>query len=124
MRPAVTTVERHAHLAGAAYQMTHARDTAVVVTTDDESRRPVGMVTESDITRAVADGRDLNDTRIDDIMGPELKTVTPDTTIEEAAARMLGGHIRHLPVVADGRLLGIVDVTDACRALLRAPIPG
>jgi CBS domain-containing protein len=120
MRPPVTTVERHAHLAAAAYMMRHAGDTAVVVTTDDDSRRPVGIIIETDIIHAVADGRDLNDTRIDDIIGLDPMTVEPDTSVKDAAKRMLSAHIRHLPVVEAGRLVGIIDITDACRALLDA----
>jgi CBS domain-containing protein len=120
MRPPVTTVERHAHLAAAAYMMRHAGDTAVVVTTDDDSRRPVGIIVETDIIHAVADGRDLNETRIDEVIGTDPMIVEPDTTVKDAAKRMLSAHIRHLPVVDAGRLVGIVDIIDACRALLDA----
>jgi CBS domain-containing protein len=120
MRPAVTTVERHAHLAAAAYLMRRAGDTAVVVTTDDESRRPISIITETDITRAVADGKNLNDSRIDELIGPEPITAQPGTTVNDAAARMLSARIRHLPVVEEGRLVGMIDVSDACRALLNA----
>ena len=45
MRPATTTVEQHGHLAAAAYVMKHAGDTAVVITTGDESRSPIGVIT-------------------------------------------------------------------------------
>lgn len=117
-RPAVTTVERHAHLAAAAYQMRHAHDSAVVVTTDDQAHRPIGIVTETDIIDAVANGKDLNDSRIDDLVGREPMTVPPGTTVAEAAQLMLSMRIRQLPVVEDGRLLGIIDISDVCRALL------
>jgi CBS domain-containing protein len=122
MRPAVTSVERHAHLAAAAYLMKHAGDTAVVITTDDQARRPVGIITETDITQAVADGKDLNELHIDDLAGRETVTTKPGTTVHEAAETMLSARIRHLPVVEDGRLVGIVDITDACRAMLDLPL--
>jgi CBS domain-containing protein len=119
MRPAVmTTVERHAHLAAAAYLMRHAGDSAVVVTADDESRRPIGIITEADITRTVADGKDPNDVRIESLIGRDPVTVQPSTTVGEAANVMISAHIQHLPVVEDGRLVGILGVLDACRALL------
>jgi CBS domain-containing protein len=118
MRPAVTTVERHAHLAAAAYLMKKAGDTAVVVTTDDESRRPIGIVTETDVTHAVADGKDVNDVRIDEFVGSGPVTTQPGTAVKEAAELMLSSGIRHLPVVDDGRLVGIIDIIDACRGLL------
>jgi CBS domain-containing protein len=117
MRPAVTTVERHAHLAAAAYLMRQAGDTALVITTD-ETRRPIGIVTQTDITNAVADGKDLNESRIDDLDGVEPVTVQPTTPVTEAAAVMLSAGFRHLPVVDDGRLVGIIDISDVCRALL------
>jgi CBS domain-containing protein len=120
MRPAVTTVERHAHLAAAAYLMKHGGDSALVVTTDDESRRPVGIVTEADIMRTVADGKDPNVARIDNLVGRDPVIARPGTTVDEAASLMLSAGVQHLPIVDDGRLVGIVDLTDACRALLNA----
>jgi CBS domain-containing protein len=120
VRPAVTTVERHAHLAAAAYLMRRATETAVVVTTDDESRRPVGVITETDIAQAVADRRDLNEVRIDELVGPEPVTTQPETAVNEATALMLAAGVRHLPVVENGHLVGIFDIADACRALLDA----
>ena len=123
MRQATTTVEPRAHLGAAAYLMKHAGDTALVVTTDDGSGRPVGIITEGDISHAVADGKDLNDTRIEDLANPDPVTAGPDTTVNEAATLMLSSGIRHLPVVENGGLVGIVDITDACRALLKvAPV--
>src|SRR4051794_39543208 len=64
MRPATTTVESRAHLAAAAYLMKRSGDSALVVTTDDENMRPRAVLTEADITKAVADGLDLEETRI------------------------------------------------------------
>ena len=48
--------------------------------------------------------------------GPTM--VTADTGIPEAAKTMTTGHFRHLPVVGDAGLVGIVDITDVCRALI------
>lgn len=118
MRPAVTTVEEHAHLAAAAYMMMHGGDTAVVVTSDDEAATPIGIITQTDITNAVADGKDLNESRIEELGGPDPVTVDAATTVNEAAETMLAARIRHLPVIDGGRLVGIVDIADVCRALL------
>jgi CBS domain-containing protein len=46
--------------------------------------------------------------------------VTAATTIRDAAAIMTTRHFRHLPVAGDAGLLGVVDITDVCRALLGA----
>jgi CBS domain-containing protein len=118
MHPAVTTVESCAHLAAAAYLMRHRRSDALVVTTDDEDRRPLAMITDSDITQAVADGSDLEATRIRDLTDRPLVTVDTTTPVDVAARTMLLNRVHHLPVVDGGRLVGVVDMTDLCRALL------
>jgi CBS domain-containing protein len=118
MHPAVTTVESGAHLAAAAYLMRHRRSDALVVTTDDEDRRPLAMITDSDITQAVADGSDLEATRIRDLTDRPLVTVDTTTPVDVAARTMLLNRVHHLPVVDGGRLVGVVDMTDLCRALL------
>jgi CBS domain-containing protein len=115
MRPAVTTVEPGAHLAGAAYLMKHSGDNALVVTANE---RPVAMVTDTDISQAVADGRNLEEVRISDLPRREPIVVTPDTDVLTATRTMLLHRVHHLPVVDDDRLVGIVDMTDLCRPLV------
>jgi CBS domain-containing protein len=118
MRPALSMVERHGHLAAAAYLMRQAGETAVVVTTDDVGMQPVGVITQADIANAVADGKDLNEARIDELIGGEPVSVRPDSTVMAAAELMLSANVQHLPVVEDRRLVGIIDVAVACRVLL------
>ena len=118
MRPAVTTVERQAHLAGAAFLMHRAGDSAVVITAGPQNPQPVAVITEADITATVAEGRDVNEVRIGDLIGKEPVMIGPDATVGAAAELMLSHGIHHLPVVEDDRLVGIVDIADACRALL------
>jgi CBS domain-containing protein len=120
MRPAVTTVERHAHLAAAAFMMHRAGDSAVVVTANPDTSQPVGVITEADITATVAEGRDVNEVRIEELIGRETVTVASDTPVTVAAKLMLSAGIHHLPVVDKDRVVGIVDISDACRALLTA----
>ncbi|HEY4027002.1 MAG TPA: CBS domain-containing protein, partial [Candidatus Dormibacteraeota bacterium] len=47
------------------------------------------------------------------------KTIAPDATIEEALQRMLDGHFRHLPVMEEGRLVGMISMRDISRTRLR-----
>jgi acetoin utilization protein AcuB len=117
MRPPATTVEPGAHLAAAAYLMKRRHDSALVVMADDGSGRPVGVVTEADITQAVADRRDLEQTRISDLMNRPPLTVEAGVGIDEATATMLEASVHHLLVVEGTRLVGIVDMADLCRAL-------
>jgi CBS domain-containing protein len=118
MRPAVTTVEPGAHLAGAAYLMKHSGDNALVVTTNDAIPRPVALVTDTDIAQAVADGRNLEETRISDLARRDPVVVAPGADVVSAVRTMLLHRIHHLPVVDGDRLVGIVDMTDLCRPLV------
>jgi CBS domain-containing protein len=121
MRPALTTVEPNDHLAAAAYLMRHAGATALIVVDDEETKRPKGLITETDIVKAVADGKDVNEVRIHDLMTMSPTVIRASTSIPDAARTMLGGRFRHLPVVSDdGGLRGIVDIGDVCGALLTA----
>jgi CBS domain-containing protein len=117
MRPAVATVERHAHVAAAAYLMRQAHESALVVTTDGASRRPIAIITDTDLARAVAEGKDVNEAHIDELANLQPITVQPDTAVSDAIALMVSAGIRHLPVVSDGRLVGMFDITDAHRAV-------
>lgn len=118
MRPPVTTVERSAHVAAVAYLMKRWHDNALVVIADGAGREPITLICDSDVTQAVADGRDLEQTRITDLKLPEMVAVAPDTPVAEAAERMLAAAVVYSPVVEDGRLVGLVDLTGLCRALL------
>ena len=119
MRPATTTVETDAHLASVAYLMKRAGDSALVVTSEDGGGRPLAVITDAAISQAVADGRDLGETRINSLLLPRPLCVPPTTPVPEAARLMLEHGVGHLPVVADDRLLGLVDLAAVCRALLR-----
>ncbi len=121
MQPPLTTVEQDGHVAAAAFLMKRARATALVVLADELSRRPVGLITEADIVTAVADGKDPSEMRILDLMTVKPTVIAGSTSVREAAESMLAGHFRHLPVVDDGALVGIVDLADVCRFLLDPP---
>jgi CBS domain-containing protein/catechol 2,3-dioxygenase-like lactoylglutathione lyase family enzyme len=118
MRPAVTTVETGGHLAAAAYVMNHADQSALVVV--DEGHRPVAMITEADLLRAIAHGAETGVARVNDWMDRNPQTVRPETSVTEAARLMVDAGKRHLPVVADARLVGIVGVSDLVDSLIRS----
>jgi CBS domain-containing protein len=118
MRPPLTTVEQDAHVAAAAYLMNRAHATALVVLDDELRKNPIGLITEADIVQAVADGQDTSDTRIHDLMTMGPTVIKATTSVRDAAESMLDSHFRHLPVIDDTGLIGIVDLSDVCRALL------
>ena len=118
IRPPLTTVNRHDHVAAAAYLMKHAGATTLLVT-DAQTGRPTGIITQADIARAIADGKDTNDTWVDAVMTTR-PAITTTTSIRDAATIMTTRHCRHLPVAGDAGLLGMVDIIDVCRALISA----
>ena len=73
----------------------------------------VGILTERDIlTDVVATGKNADEVKVSEIMTPNIVTITPDKTLEEAADIMTENNIKKLPVVDQGRLIGIVTATD------------
>jgi len=118
MRLPPTTVQQHDHAAAAAYLMKHAGTTALMVM-DARAGQPTGIITAADITRAIADGKDINDVWADAVMTTR-PAITTTTSIRDAAEMMTSRHFRHLPVAGDAGLVGVVDIIDVCRALIDA----
>ena len=83
---------------------------SLLVTEDDEI---VGIVTERDYLRRVAlEDRDENEAAVREIMSGPLVVVGLDTTVEECMALMTERRIRHLPVVDEERVVGLVSIGD------------
>ncbi len=79
----------------------------------------VGIFTERDYARKVIlMGRCSLDTKIREIMTRELITVHPEATLEECMEVMTRWHIRHLPILSEGRLVGIVSMRDVVQAII------
>jgi CBS domain-containing protein len=114
MHPPVTTVEQNDHLAAAAYLMKRADATALIVT-QAQTGEPIGIITDADVSHAVADGKNPNDVRIYQVMTARPTVVNTTTSVRDAAKVMTSRRFRHLPVIADPGLVGIVDITDVCR---------
>jgi CBS domain-containing protein len=72
----------------------------------------VGIITERDVMKAVAQQKDVDTTPVSDVMTRDVLTIAPDTTAHEAARHMASRWIRHLPIVEGGRVVGIVSQRD------------
>lgn len=72
----------------------------------------IGIVTERDLMRAVARGYDTGAVTVGEVMSKDVQVVGPQTTVHEAARMMAALWIRHLPVVEDGAVLGVVSQRD------------
>jgi CBS domain-containing protein len=75
----------------------------------------VGIVTERDLTRAVAGRVHSSEARVREWMTSDPITLAPDATPDEAAKIMLDNGFRHVPIVDDGRAVGIVSIRDVAR---------
>jgi len=72
---------------------------------------PRAIISSTDVLDAVADGKDVTELRVDEVMTTDVETATPDLYMEEVAAMMEMYDIKHLPVVEDD-YIGMVSSTD------------
>jgi CBS domain-containing protein len=81
-----------------------------------EGQHLVGIITERDITAAMAEGADPVTTPVSDYMTPAPEVLRPDSELADAAHVMLELGIRHLPVVRSGLLVGVLSIRDVLDA--------
>ena len=105
----IKTIAPSRTLRQAAKSMAASKIGSVVVV---EDQKPLGIVTEGDISRSIAKGLDPDRIRVKAIMPRKLMTTTPDERVEVAAKLMAEANVRKLPVVKDGKIVGIVTQTD------------
>jgi CBS domain-containing protein len=83
----------------------------------DDAERIIGIVSERDLVRALASGgADILRRSIDAVMTRSVVTCDEKDSIDELMTRMTRGRFRHVPVVANGRLAGIVSIGDVVKA--------
>lgn len=79
----------------------------------------VGILSERDYTRKVIlQDRHSQDTRVMDIMTRDVFHISPSMSIDECMRIMSKNHFRHLPIVLDGELIGIISIMDVVRAVI------
>lgn len=84
-----------------------------------ESGHPVGIFTERDYARQVVlKGKASRELQVRDVMTRRVVYVRPDQTLEECMALMTDKRIRHLPVMSDSQLLGLVSIGDVVKAVI------
>jgi CBS domain-containing protein len=104
------TVDAGDSVLEAARQMRDGDFGSVIVMRDG---RVDGIVTDRDIAvRAVAEGRDPESTQVSEVSSTGVATIAPDQSIDEAVEAMREHDIRRLPVVEDGRPVGILSLGD------------
>ncbi len=114
----VETIRWDSSLHAAARAMRHEAVGCLVVVDADE--RPVGILTDRDLAlRAIATSHAPATLRVDAVMSSDPVTVAPDAPLRDVVALMKHHGIRRLPVVRDGKILGIVTLDDLLEELTR-----
>lgn len=112
---AIYSVAVDATLEDAARELDHRRVGALVAL--DEAGRLAGVLSERDIVRHIARaGCSALALKVADCMTRAVVTIAPEQCAQEALERMTDRRIRHLPVVEDGRLLGVLSIGDLVKA--------
>lgn len=107
----LVTAPESATVADAARLMREKRVGAVMVV---EKGKLAGVFTERDaLFRVVAESRNVETTRLSEVMTRKPQTVSPDKTFSDALHIMHEGGFRHVPVVEDGRPVGMISCRDA-----------
>jgi CBS domain-containing protein len=111
---AVVTIAPGASLAEAAKLLSTNRIGAVIVTGPDA--RVIGVLSERDIVRALADrGAAALDLRVEEAMTRRVVTAGEADTVGEIMEQMTAGKFRHIPVVENDRLVGVVSIGDVVK---------
>lgn len=118
MNSRVVAVERDATLRSAARSLALAEVGTVVIM---DGRVVSGILSERDLVRALAGGADPDRSTVEAAMSGPPRYATPADGPRTAMDVMLAAGIRHLPVVEDGELVGIVSMRDLVRDLVREP---
>lgn len=89
---------------------------SLVVTASEDSTKIAGIITERDILRACASGKPLSETTVRSVMTENVITGSLDDPVSDIMGTMTDHRIRHLPVIQDGRLVGIISIGDVVKA--------
>ena len=111
--PTIPTVDPDTSILEAVGKMCQVRVGALLV---ERFGKPVGILSERDImTRFLLERRDPVDTRVEEVMTPDVLCIDPDRSPEEAMSLMTERRVRHLPVMEGRSVIGIVSIGDLVR---------
>ena len=100
-----------------ALQLMADKDVGALLVLDGESL--VGIISERDYARKVAlEGKSSKESLVSEIMSSKIIYVKVDRTTEECMALMINKKVRHLPVIDNGKLLGVISIGDVVNAVI------
>ena len=116
MTKEVVTVGPHYNVADVASLMDAEGIGSVIVLEED---RVLGILTERDILKVIGTGEDPKNVAAHEALIDDLYTIAPSASLEEAARQMTQAKVRHLPVIDDDRVVGIISIRDLVRWSVR-----
>ena len=109
------TISENERALKAAQVMTEKGVSSLIVLADDQ---PIGIVTERDFIKKIClKELKLSSVRVGDMMSRIRTSASPDTPIDVAVQRMVNNRIRRLPIIENGKVVGIITVTDLAKHL-------
>jgi CBS domain-containing protein len=116
VKPDVYSIEPDATVLDALKRLEEKNVGALLVMKGD---RLVGIFSERDYARRmILHGRSSKETAVREVMTPEVFTIAPEATSGECMVHMTDRHIRHLPVLENGRVVGVISIGDVVRAVI------
>ncbi|MEM5766177.1 MAG: CBS domain-containing protein [Candidatus Aenigmatarchaeota archaeon] len=109
MNKDVVVISPDINLREASKVMCEKRIGSLIVIENDDI---VGILTQTDILKAVAEEKDLDITVVEEVMNKKIFTIDYEKTIEDAVNLMMEKRIKRLPVTKDGKLVGIITASD------------
>ena len=114
----VVTINSAQSALDAALLMKEKRISSLIV--QDENDKSLGIITERDfVKRVCAKDKKSSEVKISELMSKIQTFAEPDTPVDVAVQRMINNRIRRLPVISDGKVIGIITVTDLAKELRR-----
>jgi citrate synthase len=107
---------------GAAATRMHTERVGSLLVVDGDA--PLGILTERDLLEAATTGTDFGAALVSEYMTPQADTVTSETLVTEALERLRRAGYRHMPVVDDGHLVGVISMRDLLHVADIRPAPG
>ena len=109
MNKSVVVVKKDATIKEASDAMSKMGIGSLVVA---ENSKLVGMITNNDIVKSVAQEKSPQSTLVEEIMKSDVMSISPDKTIEDAVDIMVQHKLRELPVIENDKIKGIISVSD------------
>ena len=114
----IWTISRDQSVKQALILMSEKNIGAIIIV--DNNDFPIGIFSERDYARKIIlKGKSSKDTLLDEVMTKELITITRDYKIEECMEIMIEKKIRHLPILEDKKIVGIVSIGDILKIVIK-----